>query len=357
MSDISRKEVFLYRQAHANEYIPRLEECLELLQNIKNEWREKLESVSKVATLEDVKKLTAIALHYYTLIITYYREYNIEIINKFIKNPNDQIFQKSSTYEIIIHAIDNLEHVIRRFRYLQLHYANYSDQYYSMFSFNNTSIKSLDMFYGSQLFTLLLQIHNPVLESFVLNAIEKIKELVKYDENVVVLYNLMLTVNKSEIHHNSNVREITIGGGEITDVLKTIGNYVTWCLLQQKLTYSISLDTTIPAIIRIADDHNINIDYHDCGTAIVEYLIFNKHIIPKDYIVYIEKVNSLYSEEEGEEPPKKMVLNFLKGLFKRKIKISNNKISNTKNVKQNRLFRKHTIKVYRKSRNKSQRRR
>lgn len=320
-------QIFLERQRAAQDYIPLLNEGIETYRLLRRDWDAILATVSSASTFDRVKELIVLAFHYTTLDNFYAREYDIARIETFIRDPFDPMFTRARDGEAINHAINNFERSMRRYKYLRMYDVSDREKYYKLFSFENTSLESTELLYGSILFSILLTKTNPTLETFAINAMRKVIELTNYDTNVSTLYRLIVDSRRDSM----STRPAQFGGGRIPEPsvksMRAIGDYLTRCLLSDNYDF---------ITLYLAEYSNMNISYTYVCEPVVEYLVYKKNIIPAKYIDYVTYMNEDY--EPGEGPMSEMEA-FLKRQSRRKTlnyRNYRNKIHNNTTMRINR---------------------
>lgn len=289
--------MFYYaRNEKLEETINILKEGLRESEALKTEWEAILNTVDTVDSLDRLKELLLLAYHYRDLCFRF-KSVDRRIIEQFIENPYNEIFTNSSNQWIIANCTQKYPFIVRRFRHLNPYVTSVKEKYYNVFKFENVSFDSPDMMYGSALLNSLLH-GNEFLKSVVVRIMKHVIDLTMQHENIVALYNLVFKVYNIDIQ---------FGGGSVKNsseshkLLVNIGDYVV-------------ANMTCPASaihFKVADDLPICMSTSTCGVKIINYLIYQKNIIPRDYLAYVTEMNEEY-EREGEEGPYHEIKEFLK---------------------------------------------
>lgn len=292
---LSGLPLFLHHRSNAIHHIPMLKTGVELYRKLKTEWGKQLMEIEHATTLDELKQLLLLSIHYSTLQDEYATWRQIGLIEKFIENHMDPMFEELNNYMPINRAISGFDYQIRRYTYLNAFETSSLEAYYHIFSPGNTSIDSYDMLYNCTILgSLVFSNDDPLLEDFVIKYMKKNLELTGHNIQLQTLYNLF-TESHAEYFRFTNKRDETrihhVGGfgGDTKYALKVIGDYLTKYILIPYLEHSLC----------ISDDYNFTLNYDSRIERIVEYLIYKKHIIPKDYIIYVNSVNSEYEKGRG----------------------------------------------------------
>lgn len=304
---LSSDELFqYYRDEKLDETRALLTEGLDEYYKLKNEWESVLNTVDSSDSFDDLKTKLLLAYHYKSL-TKFGSTAHIEFIQQFLRNPYDTSFshgvEADSARWTIVNFCKEYPTTIRRFRHLNPYVTSVKEEYYHLFRFENTSFESLDMIYGCTLFDNLLTkcgLNIPFIQTIIIKIMERVIELSNNNETIVALYTIFMEVNNL----------ITQDGGGSTkysskfisrDLLIKIGDYLTKFMLSNKRMHTFN----------IADDSPLAIEMTIIGEKINEYLIYKKHIIPKDYLQYVMEANEEF-EDEGELGPYHELKEFLK---------------------------------------------
>lgn len=302
---LSTDELFhYYRNEKLEEIRALLSEGLGEYYKLKNEWETVLNTVDRSESFEDLKTKLVLAYHYYSL-SNFGSKVHIKIIEQFLENPNAPIFSHDieghSARWTIVNFCKEYPSTIRRFRHINPYVTSVKEEYYHIFRFENASFDSTDMLYACTLFHKLIHVSgkDQFIQKFVVKLMERVIELSEYNETIVALYNTFMIVNDLTNQE---------GGGKLGSkpisysTYVKIGDYLTKFMLDKK---------PISHFFYYADDCPSVISLTVIGEKINEYLIYNKHIIPKDYFQYVLEANKEF-EDEGEEGPYHELKEFLK---------------------------------------------
>lgn len=300
MDNHSLKDRLNDLRINASTLTPHLSECILTIEELKKEWATILLEIKTANSFEQIKKLTTVSFHYRSLCGRYSNGL-IEDLKLFIANPYDTIFDEE--YHItnnMLGAIKHISKVVRSFKYLNIYDTTIEEKYYGLFDFGNNDSTKFDMVCGSSLMTLLLHSGEPELVSFALDAMEKIIELSDHNIELTTLYTLVIEVNHTYI-------ETTLGttqrGGAISlsrASLQWIGDYLAYWQFPGKDRVG---------NIYLSQYHNLTTGFRQSNDAILEYLIYEKHIVPKKYNEYLAFMNSFYPPGEA---PRQKIADFLK---------------------------------------------
>ena len=306
-------------RANISTVIPHLSECISTLEILKEEWRTILLEIKAATSFEQVKNLTTVGFHYRAL-CGRYSQGLMEDLKRFIANPYDHYFDKEyhATHNMISEIV-YIDKVVKSYRYLNVYDTTVEEKYYGLFDFGNTDTTKFDMVCGSSLMTLLLHSCIPELVNFALDAMEKIIELSDHNVELTTLYTLVIEVNYDYIETTLGVSQ---RGGALLmspDTLQWIGDYLAHWQFPGKGGVG---------TIYLSEYHNLTTGFRQSNDGILEYLVYEKHIVPKKYNEYLAFLNSFYPPGEG---PRQKIADFLKRNFlKNKRKSRRSKLADRK---------------------------
>lgn len=307
-----------YRDNKLEESISILKEGMNEYEKLKSEWSTILSTVDSVGSLERLKELIALALHYCTLVDLA----TGADVETFIKNPYDAIFSDSRTMSsacwVVSNRIKEFPTKIRRLRYLNKFKLSEKDLHFDKFNFD-ASLESRDMMYGCKLFDTLLTYpgSDEITRKFVVNCIERILLLTNNDENLSAMYSIYIDVKNlyDQRGGGSDVRVSKFNSTPNAAIVR-IGDYIVDKMMGSYSSYQII----------VSEIHPYTVCFCDIGESMIEHLIYKKNIIPKRYIEYLKESNKEY-EVDGEEGPYHEMIQFLKR--KNRIQLKRNKNKRT----------------------------
>jgi hypothetical protein len=306
-------------RANVSTVIPHLSECVSTIEMLKEEWKTILLEIKAATSFEQVKKLTTVGFHYRSLCDRYSNEF-IEDIKRFIANPYDSMFDEEyHTTNNMISEIVYIDKVVKSYRYLNVYDTTVEEKYYGLFDFGNNDPTKFDMVCGGSLMTLLLHSCIPELVNFALDAMEKIIELSDHNVELTTLYTLVIEVNHDYIETTLGVSQR--GGALSTSpaTLQWIGDYLAHWQFPGKGGVG---------TIYLSEYHNLTTGFRQSNDVILEYLVYEKQIVPKKYNEYLAFMNSFYPPGEG---PRQKIADFLKRNFlKNKRKSRRSKLADRK---------------------------
>ena len=302
-------------RANASTLVPHLSECVSTLESLISDWESIMLEIKTASSFEQIKKLTTVALHYNAL-RGRYSNIIIELIKRFIANPNDRYFDTEyHATNNLTSAIEYIGNIVRSYKYLNVYDTNAEEKYYGLFDFGNTDPTKFDMVCGSSLMTLLLHSCIPELVNFALDAMEKIIELSDHNVELTTLYTIVTEVNHSYI-------KTTLGssqrGGAMSLTrasLQWIGDYLAYWQFPGKDRIG---------TIYLSEYHNLTTGFRQSNDTALEYLVYEKNIVPKKYNEYLAFMNSFYPPGEA---PRQKIADFLKIKFPKQMRKSRRSIA------------------------------
>jgi hypothetical protein len=272
-----------YKTVKLSETVELLNTGLQEFNRLRNEWKEKLNTITSVKSCNEIKELIYLAFHYDEL-FGHFGSYAImEIVNEFVKNPNSNIFDSDHSYcSIIIDSIKKFPLAIRRHMHMNPFEISPREKYYNKFKFENISLESFDLMYGCDLMENL--IFNDEMKEFTSNAIHRLIEITGFNKHVMTLYSIFCEKNKL-------TNTIQYGGGykPSSSDIQEIANYITKYLLSPKKVTD----------LYVGEFSVVSLCLDVLGEELMEFILYEKGITSPDYIKYVEYVNSEPDSDDG----------------------------------------------------------
>lgn len=299
MSHPIREERFKQLCKDAGTLVPVLTDCVSTLEELMKTWATLLLDIKDVKSFEQIKRLTTVAFHYQSL-VGRYSEDDLEEIKLFIANPYDSYFYDYRRRDSVTDTIRYISKNVRIYKHLNVYDTTVEEEYYGLFDFSNTDPEKFDMVCGSSLMTLLMHSCLPELVTFALIAMEKIIELSDHNIELTTLYTLVIETNKKYLKYAPDY--VQKGGAlNVTRAsMQWIGDY----LASWQIPGKGGVGT-----IHLSEQDNLTTSFRVNNDIILEYLMLEKGIIPKNYKEYLENMAAFYPHGEW---PRQHLLDFFK---------------------------------------------